>query len=358
MASPCWSFAVVALSLVAAGCGEVSSGGDDAVVIDAAATTDACTPIRCVDVGAECGTIDDGCGASLACDPCGTGEACGAVADHQCDAPPAAKLRNGFVQSDGAKALSQTCDVLADGALDCSTDTHPISTFTLPPAGVILTPGVHISDRNVLIYRGGGGNRLLTGYLQSDGAREWVQTCAEPATGPLTCDPVTAPFTSVALPPTGLTLDSGTTIGGRYAVVYLVGGVPKVRNGYVQSDGRRSFSQDCDITATGALDCDATTHPFNSFAMPPTGITPAIGTFISDRYTYTYFVDGALRLRSGYIQSDGTQSWSQNCDISPAGVFDCEVIAHPFTAFPLPSGGVIPDAGTTLTHRYAFTYVE
>lgn len=331
---------------------------DAGPTVDAPPGTDACVPLTCAGVGAECGAIADGCGGTVDCPVCSTGEACGVLADRQCDAPPVVKMRNGFVQSDGAKSHSQSCDIATDGTIDCSLMNHPFSTFALPPSGITLPINVHISDRSVVIYRAGSVKKLVTGFLQSDGAREWVQACNAPASGPLACDPQTSPYQAVALPPLGLTLDAGTHVAGRYQFAYTANGVVRVRNGYVQSDGRRTYSQDCDVAATGALDCDISTHPFTAFNLPPASITPASGTTISDRYAFTFYANGSLKLRNGYVQSDGAQAWSQTCDVSMSGAFDCDVATHPFTAFPMPPTGVTPDGGTSLTHRYGFTYAE
>ncbi|MBL8619775.1 MAG: hypothetical protein JNK64_00695 [Myxococcales bacterium] len=323
------------------------------------AASDACVQTTCAAAGAACGVIADGCGGTVTCDPCGAGQVCGATADHACAPTPTLKLRNGFVQSDGAKAHSQTCDVAASGVLDCTTTTHPFAAFALPPSGLTLPAGARIADRTIVVYRTPtGARRLLTAYLQADGAREYVQSCAMPATGPLTCDPATSPYVAVALPPAGVTLAPGTHVGGRFGYAFVADGRIKVRQGYVQSDGTRSVSQDCDVAADGALVCDPATHPFQVVALPPSGVTPAAGTVIRDRYTYAFYADGVPKLRSGYVQSDGAQSWSQNCDVAPSGALDCDPVTHPFAAFAQPGTGLVPDAGTVLDHRYAFTYVE
>lgn len=50
----------------------------------------ACVPRTCAEVGAGCGTVSDGCYASLDCGTCGEGEWCGgAGTELQCGAPPA-----------------------------------------------------------------------------------------------------------------------------------------------------------------------------------------------------------------------------------------------------------------------------
>lgn len=360
---------LIAVGLMTSACGSVvAPGGPDATAPDAAGgvdapmtedapgTPDGCVPRTCADAGAECGVIDDGCGQPLACPACGSGEFCGVVADFQCDRAPAMKLRNGFVQSDGKAAYSQTCDLDPAGTLDCTLATHPFATFALPPSDLSLPAGVTIADRSVYVYRSPSGPRLVTAFLQSDGKTEWVQTCALPS-GALACDPATSPYTAVAMPPPGLTLDAGTHVAGRFGYPYVADGKLVVRNGYVQSDGARSYSQTCDIATDGSLDCDPTTHPFTALALPPSGVTLASGTTIADRYTFGYVLGNSLVLRSGFIQSDGAQAFSQNCDVAASGQLDCALATHPFTTFAMPPTGVTPAAGTTITHRYTFAYV-
>jgi hypothetical protein len=369
-------FLGIALSVLLTGCGSVTAildndagpAGDDDDVPDARQpdaqapedAPDACVPRTCAELAVECGVIDDGCGNTVACDPCREGEACGAVVDQECDAPPPLLLRNGFVQSDGRKSYSQTCDLAADGTLDCAIVDHPFSSFGLPPADLPLPDGVGVSDRTVLIYRRAGTTKttLVSGFLQSDGQKEWIQICDAPSTGPLACDPQTSPYVAVALPPPGLTLDAGTHVGGRFGFVYLVDGVTKVRSGYVQSDGARSFSQDCDVDDDGALDCAPATHPFTALALPTGGIVPDAGTHIGDRFTFTYWDGASQLLRNGFVQSDGARSWSQTCELDGRGGFDCNLDDHPFTAIPLPPSGITLDAGTTVDHRFTFTYAE
>jgi hypothetical protein len=45
-----------------------------------------CEPIMCLDVEAECGLINDGCGAAVDCGPCPPGEVCGLIEPNKCAA--------------------------------------------------------------------------------------------------------------------------------------------------------------------------------------------------------------------------------------------------------------------------------
>lgn len=45
-----------------------------------------CDPRMCSDIGAECGTISDGCGSAVDCGPCPPGEVCGLVEPNKCSA--------------------------------------------------------------------------------------------------------------------------------------------------------------------------------------------------------------------------------------------------------------------------------
>ncbi len=47
----------------------------------------ACAPLGCVELAAECGVLDDGCGAQLNCGTCSGGMVCGALVANQCDFP-------------------------------------------------------------------------------------------------------------------------------------------------------------------------------------------------------------------------------------------------------------------------------
>jgi hypothetical protein len=40
--------------------------------------------LECADLGAECGTVPDGCGASMECGTCPTGQTCGGGGPYQC----------------------------------------------------------------------------------------------------------------------------------------------------------------------------------------------------------------------------------------------------------------------------------
>lgn len=69
-----------------------------------------CEPATCADLGAECGTVEDGCGATLDCGACEAPESCGGE-DHPCDCMPAT-----------CEELAAECGPVADGcggALDC-----------------------------------------------------------------------------------------------------------------------------------------------------------------------------------------------------------------------------------------------
>ncbi|MBN2360900.1 MAG: FAD-dependent oxidoreductase [Deltaproteobacteria bacterium] len=252
-------------------------------------------------------------------------------------------LRLGYVQSDGARAWSQTCELSGTGAQDCDTATHPFSAWSLPPAEFAGAP---VIDRYAFVYRtASGGHRLRNGFLMAGGAESRSQDCGIDAAGRQSnC----GPFTSYPSP-TGI-----GAIGGRYAFVYSASGIQKVRLGYVLADGSASHSMTCDLAGDGTTsNCTALT----GYPLPPTGsgivLTP--GQKISDRYTFVYRAAGAQKLRNGFTQSDGLKSWSQTCDIDSAGNQDCAIATHPFTEYAQPPPGVVPAAGTSANHRYEFT---
>lgn len=75
------------------GGGSTDAGLDDAGTDDAGAddagTDDAgtCAPATCAQLGAECGDLDGGCGATLHCGSCALPEQCGALSANSCDVP-------------------------------------------------------------------------------------------------------------------------------------------------------------------------------------------------------------------------------------------------------------------------------
>lgn len=62
------------------------SSPPDSAVPDAS-YSDTCVPQTCEELGAECGSIDDGCGTTLDCHPCDLPAVCGAIAPNRCDIP-------------------------------------------------------------------------------------------------------------------------------------------------------------------------------------------------------------------------------------------------------------------------------
>jgi hypothetical protein len=251
-------------------------------------------------------------------------------------------VRIGYVQSNGTKSWSQTCEISGAGVQDCTVD--PFATWSLPPSGVVPDAGSFISDRYAFVYRQGGGKKLRNGFVQSNGAKSWSQTCDIDGAG--TTSNCSA-FTSYG-PPAGITPDAGQSLNARYAFVYTAGGVQKLRNGFVQSNGAKSWSQTCDIDAATGTTTGCTA--FSTWALPPAGITPDAGTFISDRYGFVYRVNGQQKLRNGFQQSNGTKSWSQTCDVDGAtgATSNCSA----FQQWSGPPEGVVPDGGTTANRRY------
>jgi hypothetical protein len=77
----------------------------------------ACVPATCASLGAECGTVPDGCGGRLDCGPCPRGETCGGGGvPNVCAAPGCRLLTCGL--------LEKECGAVPDGCggtLDCGT---------------------------------------------------------------------------------------------------------------------------------------------------------------------------------------------------------------------------------------------
>jgi len=83
-----------------------TSGGDGGIAT--------CRPIRCADVGANCGTIADGCGGTLACGDCGSPSICGGGGPNQCG--------DAVCTPRSCAEQGATCGLVSDGCssvLDC-----------------------------------------------------------------------------------------------------------------------------------------------------------------------------------------------------------------------------------------------
>jgi hypothetical protein len=83
-----------------------------------------CCPITCIQAGASCGVIGDGCGEILHCGDCPAGETCGgATVPNQCGSPPDA----GCVPVT-CRLLNVNCGVVSDrcgGIIQCGTCMFP-----------------------------------------------------------------------------------------------------------------------------------------------------------------------------------------------------------------------------------------
>ena len=200
---------------------------------------------------------------------------------------------------------------------------------------------------------------VRNGFLQSDGLKSWSQDCDLRDDGTLDCDASTHPFTEYATPETVLAaLDDGQHVGSRYAFAYVAAGVRRVRNGFMQSDGRKSWSQDCDVRDDGHIDCTAALSPF-TMATTPDHVLAFLdaGQHVAGRYLFTYIAGGEQRLRNGYVQSDGLKTWSQTCDMHPDGGIDCEAALHPFTVYATSPDLIARlDPGQSFGCRYTFSY--
>lgn len=98
-----------------------SGGGEDSAAADTGPDA-VCMPSTCVQLGAECGTVKDGCGGALECGTCPTGKTCGGSAPNRCgDAACAPKT---------CAQVGASCGQVSDGCaslLDCGSCAAPES---------------------------------------------------------------------------------------------------------------------------------------------------------------------------------------------------------------------------------------
>lgn len=250
------------------------------------------------------------------------------------------RIHNAFVRADGTGIYTSTCDVTSTGALTCSPS---LSLVLFNSIG--FSSAARIKDVSAISFSVNGAQTVLLRYLDADGTKEYERVCTETALSP--APNCTLPRT---LPSPGLPNEFQAPIAGRFMFLYLDNGVRKVRNGYVQANGLASWSQTCDLSTGGTLDCDPSTHPFTRVSLA--GITPDPGQSISDRYTFVYTVwtgsQWKQKLRGGFMQSDGKAVWSQNCEIAAGGAaVNCDA----FTRYAGPSG--IPQ-GVAVNHRLMY----
>lgn len=83
------------------GCGDGSSNGAPGSTCEGV-DCESCEALTCDDLGAQCGTVDDGCASTLQCGECRAWETCGAEAPNVCNA----LCGNGVVDVD----VAETCD--------------------------------------------------------------------------------------------------------------------------------------------------------------------------------------------------------------------------------------------------------
>lgn len=250
------------------------------------------------------------------------------------------RVNNAFIRADGTGMYTSTCDVKSTGALTCS------PTLTLALFNTMgFSSAARIKDVSAVSFSANGEQKVLLRYLDANGSTEYERVCSETALSPA---PIcTAPRT---LPSPGLPGEFLGPIAGRFMFLYLDNGVRKVRNGFVQANGLASWSQTCDMSIGGTLDCAPDTHPFTRVSLA--GITPDAGQTISDRYTFIYSVwtgsQWKQKLRGGFMQSDGKALWSQNCEIAAGGAaVNCDA----FTRYSGPSG--LPQ-GIVVNHRLMY----
>lgn len=317
-----------------------------------------CVPKTCMEMQKDCGSIDNGCGATIDCGQCPYGKICGYMNKaNECGGTLV--VRHGYVNSTGTMSHSRNCAVMADGSIDCSQAT--VIQTDLTTIGITPDGGQHIRDRFGTSYLVGSSQKVWLGYLQSDGLKEWSIVCDIPDGAAINCSAPAHQMVMTPLPPMGLTLPAGGQIHGRYAYAYQDGGALKIRNGFIVSDPpnstTRAYSQTCDVKPDGSIDCDPTSHMFGGpFTVPYTEIGGALdaGQLITDRFMYvTPGGTKGLLLTSGYVQADGKKSFAQKCDLDPTnGMLGCAM--KPYETEPLPT--VLP--ADDYPGRFAFEYIQ
>lgn len=124
---------------------------DAGSALDAGTVVDAgvCLPTSCTARGAVCGSLDDGCGATLNCGACGNGASC---------------QQNACVCSGGAEQCGDGVDNDCDGNVDC-TDSDCASVMACAqPVCTITTPEVQVTA---------APSNAFTAFIASVGNGEW-----------------------------------------------------------------------------------------------------------------------------------------------------------------------------------------
>ena len=101
---------------------------------DAGSEAMACEPATCTSLAAECGTIEDGCGATLQCGACLDGQTCGLYVENRCGGQEAGAQATPDGGTEDAAAEASPTDAAAEASILLECDATTTNNCTLQAA--------------------------------------------------------------------------------------------------------------------------------------------------------------------------------------------------------------------------------
>lgn len=127
----------------------VDAGIDAGIIV----VPPACTPRRCADVGAACGSAPDGCGGQLSCGSCPAPQSCGAIQANRCGCQPKTCASLGATCGthlpDGCGGIIASCGAVPDcggGQWSCDSASHACRCAPKTCASLGATCGENLPD--------------------------------------------------------------------------------------------------------------------------------------------------------------------------------------------------------------------
>ncbi|MFH1705550.1 MAG: hypothetical protein ABH867_01445, partial [Patescibacteria group bacterium] len=176
---------------------------------------------------------------------------------------------------------------------------------------------------NGFVYSKSGQLIFMQNFLSLDGRRSWSRECPMDATGILSCS--SAAWNSTDL--SNLRKIGNETYRDYNALVYSKNGQLKLLQSFLEVDGKRSWSRECPMDATGILSCSSAIWNSNDLSN-----LRGVGneTYRSyDAYIYTDN-DGNLKLHQAFLDSTGQKIWYRQCPVNTTGITSCTNSAWTF----------------------------